>query len=78
MSCGLPHGRGRRPGAPTRPRSDASRRRRTLAAGVIEDTPGNLAQWLANPQAVKQGCSCQFKLTPGQINDLVSYLETLQ
>jgi cytochrome c oxidase subunit 2 len=51
--------------------------RQTLGAGVLANTPENLARWLANPQAVKPGVLMpDFRLTPAQIRQLVAYLET--
>jgi cytochrome c oxidase subunit 2 len=53
--------------------------RQELGGGVIENTPDNLATWLKNPQALKPGCKMpNFKLDDQQIQQLVSYLETLK
>jgi cytochrome c oxidase subunit 2 len=52
--------------------------RRQLAAGVIPNSPDNLALWLRNPQVVKPGCKMpNFGLSDDQVNQLVSYLEGL-
>ena len=51
--------------------------RATLAAGRLANTPENLDRWLTNPQALKPGALMpDFRLTPGQVRDLVAYLET--
>ena len=48
-----------------------------LGAGVLRNTPANLARWLKDPQAVKPGTQMpNLKLTDAQIKDLVSYLGT--
>lgn len=53
--------------------------RRTLAAGVLENTRANLARWLRNPQAVKIGSYMpNFSLDPTEIEQLVAYLEALR
>lgn len=53
--------------------------RRTLAAGTLPMNPGNLAAWIANPQAIKPGVN--MPATPLSNDDLaaiVAYLGTLQ
>ena len=53
--------------------------RSTLGAGILENTPENLANWLADPQKIKPGSRMpSLHLTDPQINALVAYLETLQ
>jgi cytochrome c oxidase subunit 2 len=53
--------------------------RGTFAGGVMDNTPDNLARWLADPQAVKPGNDMpDLKLTPDQINALVAFLESLK
>jgi cytochrome c oxidase subunit 2 len=50
--------------------------RETLGAGVLENTPANLAKWLHNPQAVKPGVHMpNLNLTDAEVNALVAYLE---
>ena len=50
--------------------------RETLAAGVLTNTPDNLAKWLKNPQAVKPGSHMpNFNLSDSEIQALVAYLE---
>jgi cytochrome c oxidase subunit 2 len=53
--------------------------RTQLAAGVIPNTPQNLARWLRNPQAIKPGCQMpNFTLDDERLTQLVAYLEGLQ
>lgn len=53
--------------------------RSMLGAGVLSNTPANLARWLRDPQAVKQGCHMpNLELTDPELHDLVAYLETLR
>jgi cytochrome c oxidase subunit 2 len=50
--------------------------RETLGAGVLENTPANLARWLHDPQAVKPGVHMpNLNLTDAEVNALVAYLE---
>jgi cytochrome c oxidase subunit II len=53
--------------------------RRTLAAGTLPNTRGNLTGWIVNPQVIKPGA----KMPPSQLEGadlvaLVAYLETLK
>jgi cytochrome c oxidase subunit 2 len=53
--------------------------RRTLGAGVLQNTPADLARWLKNPQAVKPSCRMpNLNLTTAQVDDLVSFFESLK
>ena len=53
--------------------------RRQLAAGMVDNTPENLARWLKNPQQIKPGCQMpNFGLNDEQVAQLVAYLEGLQ
>jgi cytochrome c oxidase subunit 2 len=53
--------------------------RRQLAAGVISNTPENLALWLRNPQDVKPGCKMpNFNFSDDQVTELTAYLEGLK
>ncbi|MEJ2748644.1 MAG: c-type cytochrome, partial [Anaerolineae bacterium] len=53
--------------------------RQTLAAGVLDNTPADLAAWLGNPQAIKPGAHMpNLNLTPDEVHALVTYLESLQ
>ncbi|HWD08851.1 MAG TPA: cytochrome c oxidase subunit II [Actinomycetota bacterium] len=52
--------------------------RQTLAAGTLANTPGNLAEWITDPQHVKPGAEMPpTGLTPAQAQALVAYLESL-
>ncbi|HEY8418169.1 MAG TPA: cytochrome c oxidase subunit II [Limnochordales bacterium] len=53
--------------------------RTTLAAGMLPNTPQNMARWIQNPQAVKPGSLMPMvPLTPDELNDLVTFLESLR
>jgi cytochrome c oxidase subunit 2 len=53
--------------------------RATLGAGVLDNTPAHLAEWLANPRAVKPGIEMpDLKLDAEQVRELVAYLEGLE
>ena len=53
--------------------------RKTLAAGLLPNTPDSLARWLRDPQAVKPGALMPKQpLTEEQISALVAYLGGLK
>jgi cytochrome c oxidase subunit II len=53
--------------------------RMTLAAGALENTRGNLAGWIANPQTIKPGNDMPTVALGGaDLQALVAYLETLK
>jgi cytochrome c oxidase subunit 2 len=53
--------------------------RETLAAGVLTNTPDNLAKWLSDPDQVKPGVHMpNLDLSKQQIDSLVAYLEGLR
>jgi cytochrome c oxidase subunit II len=53
--------------------------RLTLAAGTLNNTPGNLAGWIADPQNVKPGNHMTTVDLPAEdIQPLVDYLESLK
>ena len=53
--------------------------RTTLAAGVLKNTPDNVAKWIAHPDDIKPGANMPALLLPGpKMNDLVAYLESLK
>lgn len=53
--------------------------RRTLAAGLLENSPQNLEHWLRNPQDVKPGSLMpNLGLHDAQITALVAYLQSLK
>src|SRR5687768_11105253 len=53
--------------------------RRTIAAGTLPNTRGNLAGWILNPQAIKPGSRMPpTPLDPDDLQALLTYLETLK
>jgi cytochrome c oxidase subunit II len=53
--------------------------RTTLASLTIPNTPGQLAAWIANPQAIKPGSRMpDLGLSAADVSALVAYLETLR
>jgi cytochrome c oxidase subunit 2 len=53
--------------------------RQSLAAGSLDNTTENLASWVTNPQALKQGVKMpDLELSGADIEALVTYLETLE
>lgn len=52
--------------------------RRTMIAGLLPNTPANLARWIATPQAIVPGNAMpNIQLTPQEAADMAAYLETL-
>ncbi len=53
--------------------------RRSLAAGTLPNTPGNLAGWILNPQSIKPGNHmATISIKPGDLQPLMQYLESLK
>lgn len=53
--------------------------RKTLAGGMYENTPENLARWLREPDKMKEGTlMLNLNLTSEQVDALVAYLQTLK
>jgi len=53
--------------------------RKTLASGMVENTPENLRRWVDDPQPIKPGCLMPaFGLGDRERNDIVRYLLTLR
>ncbi len=53
--------------------------RQTIAAGRLDNTPANLAEWLLEPNLIKPGCKMpNLHLPRQQQYALVAYLETLR
>ena len=53
--------------------------RRTIAAGTLRNTRGNLAGWIIDPQSVKPGAKMPAnQLAPADLQALLAYLETLR
>ena len=53
--------------------------RRTLAAGLLRMTRGNMAGWISNPQVLKPGnLMPRIPLEPAEMNALLEYLMSLE
>jgi cytochrome c oxidase subunit II len=53
--------------------------RRTIAAGTLPNTRGNLAGWIIDPQKIKPGTRMPpTQLKPADLQTLLAYLETLK
>ena len=53
--------------------------RRTIAAGTLPNTRGNLAGWIVNPQGIKPGARMpSTRLDSDDLQALLTYLETLK
>jgi cytochrome c oxidase subunit II len=53
--------------------------RLTLAAGILDNTPGNLAGWIIDPQHLKPGnLMPPTNMTGEELQALLAYLDTLQ
>lgn len=53
--------------------------RRTLAAGTLPMSRGNLAAWIVDPHGIKPGVNMPLvKLDPGELNTISAYLEGLK
>ena len=53
--------------------------RRTLAAGVVANTPEHLRAWVRDPQALKEGSLMpSMQLTANELDQVVAYLLTLK
>ncbi|MBP1884309.1 cytochrome c oxidase subunit 2 [Ensifer mexicanus] len=53
--------------------------RRTIAAGLLENTRGSLAAWIADPQTLKPGNNMPLvPLTSDELRQLAAYMENLQ
>jgi cytochrome c oxidase subunit 2 len=53
--------------------------RRTIGAATIPNTRGNLAGWIADPQAIKPGVKMpRSYLTPDDLLALTTYMEALK
>jgi len=53
--------------------------RRTIAAGTLPNTRGNLAGWIVDPQKIKPGTRMPpNQLKPADLQALLAYLETLK
>jgi cytochrome c oxidase subunit 2 len=53
--------------------------RGTIAAGLLPNTPGNLAAWIADAQAIKPGCRMpSMAISGNDLSAIVAFLHTLQ
>jgi cytochrome c oxidase subunit 2 len=53
--------------------------RRKIAAGILDNTPENMAAWLRDPTTVKPGSLMpNLNLDEDTIRTLVAYLESLK
>ncbi|HET9572426.1 MAG TPA: cytochrome c oxidase subunit II [Methyloceanibacter sp.] len=77
--CGICHSvRGSSAGGKAGPDLSHLMTRRTIAAGTLPNTPGNLAGWIADPQHIKPGSHMpRTEVTPEQLQQIVAYLQTL-
>jgi cytochrome c oxidase subunit 2 len=69
------------PGADARVAPDLTHvaSRRQLGAGILENNPANMRQWLKNPQHIKPGALMpDFIFTDQQLHQLGEYLDTLR
>ena len=53
--------------------------RKTIAAGTLSNTKGNLAGWIADPQGIKPGTHmATVPILPTEMQPLIDYLESLK
>ena len=53
--------------------------RRTIAAGMLDNTPQNIARWIFDPSVIKPGARMpSFHFPADEMNAVVAYLETLK
>jgi cytochrome c oxidase subunit 2 len=78
--CGLCHQvRGTRAGAVSAPDLTHVMSRQMIASGTVPNTPGNLAAWIQNAQAVKPNSLMPNQYLSGeQLSDVLAYVETLK
>jgi cytochrome c oxidase subunit II len=78
--CGICHTvRGTLAGGSVAPDLTHLMSRKTLAAGTLPNTPGNLSGWIDNPQSIKPGTLMpNLYLSGPQLTDISTYLRTLQ
>jgi cytochrome c oxidase subunit II len=78
--CGLCHSvRGTEAGGTVAPDLTHVMSRLMLASNTLRNTPGNLAGWIADPQAQKPGTQMPILNLPGpQFQDILTYVRTLK
>ena len=53
--------------------------RKTIAAGMLANTPGNMAGWIANPQGIKPDSKMpDIPLSGAELQAIVTFVETLR
>ena len=53
--------------------------RTTIAAGILDNTPENLAKWIHQPSAIKVGSKMpDLGLSDQDVRDIAAYLSTLK
>ena len=53
--------------------------RKTIAAGTLPNTPGNLGGWIVNPQQIKPGNHmATIAVKSEDLQPLIDYLESLK
>lgn len=79
MHCGSCHAvRGTDAGGMLAPDLSHLMQRHTIAAGLLENTPGNLDRWISDPQAIKPGALMQRpEMSDNERAGVISYLKTL-
>ena len=77
--CAVCHAvRGTRAGGMVGPDLSHLMSRATLAAGLIPNTSGNLAAWIADPQAIKPGSRMpNLGLSGAELHSVLTFLQTL-
>lgn len=78
--CGVCHSvRGTLAGGVVAPDLTHVMSRAMLASNTLRNTPGNLAAWIANPQAQKPGTKMpELFLSGAQLTDITNYVRTLK
>lgn len=79
LRCGACHAvRGTRASGNVGPNLTHLMTRQTLAAGMLENTIGNLSGWIANPQQIKPGSHMPaVGMSAAELNSIRTYLLTL-
>lgn len=80
QKCGICHAvRGTRAQGIVGPDLSHLMQRRTLAAGTLPNTSGNLAGWIADPQHVKTGNKMpRLDISPTELQGILAFLKTLE
>jgi cytochrome c oxidase subunit II len=80
LRCGACHAvRGTSAGGILGPDLSHLMQRRTIAAGTLPNTTGNLAGWIADPQGIKPGSAMpRPELSSAELQHVIAYLQTLK